>query len=135
MPGENSEVVRGIYEAFGRGDVPAVLGSFDAEIEWHEAHGLPYGGVYRGPDAVAQNVFGPLVEDIPDFTVAPAEFFESGDRVVALGRYTGTAKESGAELDVPFAHEWTVRDGKVVHFHQHVDTVKFNEVLAAQPAT
>ena len=110
-----------------------MLSTFDPDIEWHEADGLPYGGIHRGPDAVAGNVFGPLVEDIPDFTLAPQEF-ESGDRVVTLGRYTGTARETGAHLDVPFAHAWTVRDGKIARFHQYVDTVKFNEVLPAQRA-
>ena len=133
MSAGNAEVVRGIYEAFGRGDVPAVLGAFDADIEWYEADGVPYGGIHRGPDAVAGNVFGPLVEDIPDFAVTPQEFFESGERVVALGRYTGTGKDTGGKLDVPFAHAWTVRDGKALAFHQYVDTVKFNEVLAARP--
>jgi ketosteroid isomerase-like protein len=34
---------------------------------------------------------------------------------------------------VPFAHAWTVRDGKVTHFHQYVDTAIFNESLGAQP--
>jgi ketosteroid isomerase-like protein len=135
MSAQSIELVRGVYEAFGRGDVPGVLGSFDAEIEWHEADGLPYGGVHRGPDAVAGNVFGPITQDIPDFRVAPKEFFDSGDEVVTLGRYLGTGQETGVELDVPFAHAWTVRDGKVVRFRQYVDTVKFNEVLAGQPAT
>ena len=134
MSAGNTELIKGVYEAFGRGDVPAVLGAFDPDIEWHEADGLPYGGVHRGPDAVAGSVFGPLVEDIPDFAVVPQEFFESGDRVVTLGRYTGTARETGAQLDQPFAHAWTVRDGKIARFHQYVDTVKFNEVLTAQPA-
>ena len=135
MAGENSDFVRGVYEAFGRGDVPTVLGSFDSDIEWHEADGLPYGGVYHGPEAVAQNVFGPLTEDIPDFALGVEEVFDSGDRVAAFGRYTGTAKETGMQLNVPFAHAWTVRGGKAVAFHQYVDTAKFNEVLAAQPAT
>jgi ketosteroid isomerase-like protein len=66
--------------------------------------------------------------------VTPAELFESGDRVVALGRYTGTAKETGRELDVPFAHAWTVRGGKAVAFHQYVDGVKFTEAVGAQTA-
>jgi ketosteroid isomerase-like protein len=30
----SSDVVRGLYDAFGRGDIPAVLGQFDPAIEW-----------------------------------------------------------------------------------------------------
>jgi ketosteroid isomerase-like protein len=38
----NVDVIKNAYEAFGRGDVPAVLGAMDPEIEWHEAEGNPY---------------------------------------------------------------------------------------------
>ena len=33
----NAECVKSLYEAFGRGDVPAVLGAFDPQIQWQEA--------------------------------------------------------------------------------------------------
>ena len=82
--GEQSvELVKGTYEAFGRGDVPAVLGAMAADIAWHEAAGMPYGGVYHGGDAVAQNVFGPISQDVVGFAVTPEEFIASGD---AAGR-------------------------------------------------
>jgi ketosteroid isomerase-like protein len=133
--GEQSvEVVRGIYEAFGRGDVPAVLGAFAADIEWHEAEGLPYGGVYHSPDEVAQNVFGPLVEDVSDFAVAPEEFIPSGDTVAVVARYTGTGKATGKALSLPAAHVWDVRDGKIARFRQFIDTAKFLEVVPAEAA-
>lgn len=53
----NGDIVRGLYEAFGRGDVPAVLGVLDENIEWTEAEGFPYGGTFHGPQAVLENVF------------------------------------------------------------------------------
>jgi ketosteroid isomerase-like protein len=68
---QSGEIVKGVYEAFGQGDVPAVLGAMADDIEWYEAEGMPYGGLHRGPDSVAQNVFGPLTEDISDFAVTP----------------------------------------------------------------
>jgi hypothetical protein len=134
MSGESIDLVRSLYEAFARGDVPAVLAKFDPDVEWHEAEGMPYGGVHRGPDAIVQNVFGPVTQDVADFSVTPDEFFESGDEVVTIGRYRGRASESGTELDLPFAHAWTVRGGKILRMRQFVDTAKFNEVLAGQPA-
>ena len=48
MAEDSVDVVRGVYEAFGRGDVAAVLGAMADDVEWHEAEGMPYGGVYRG---------------------------------------------------------------------------------------
>jgi uncharacterized protein len=131
--GEQSvEVVKGIYEAFGRGDVPAVLGAMAGDIEWNEAEGMPHGGTYRSPEAVAQNVFGPLIDDVPDFAVRPEEIIASGDTVVTVVRYTGTGKATGKKLDLPVVHVWEVRDGKVARFRQFADTAKFLEVVPAQ---
>jgi ketosteroid isomerase-like protein len=130
--GEQSlEVIKGMYEAFGRGDVPAVLGAMAADIEWHEAEGMPYGGVYHGPEEVAQNVFGPQLDDVPDFAVTPEQFLASGDTVAAIARYTGTGKATGKKLDLPVVHVWDVRDGKIGRFRQFADTAKYLEVVQA----
>ena len=130
--GEQSvEVARGLYEAFGRGDMAGVLGAMADDIKWYEAEGLPYGGLYHGGEAVAQNVFGPITQDIPNFAVTAEEFIASGDTVAVVARYTGTGKDTGKELDLPVVHVWDVRDGKLAQFRQFVDTAKFLEVVAA----
>jgi uncharacterized protein len=131
MGDQNLDVVKGAYEAFGRGDVPAVLATMADNIEWHEAEGLPYGGVYTGGDAVVENVFGPITNDFPDFAVTPEEFIASGDSVVAVVRYTGTGKATGEQLNLPAVHVFDMRDGKVAKFRQFIDTAKFLEVLPA----
>jgi ketosteroid isomerase-like protein len=64
MSEQSVEVVKRAYAAFAEGDVPAVLGIFADDIEWHEAEGMPYGGVYRGGEAVVQSVFGPISQDV-----------------------------------------------------------------------
>jgi len=51
----NTDTVRTTYDALARGDVPAVLGFLDPNIDWTEADGFPYAGTYHGPDAVLQN--------------------------------------------------------------------------------
>ena len=135
METSSVEVVRGVYDAFGRGDVPAVLGAMADDIEWYEAEGMPYGGVHRGPQAVAEKVFAPLVADVEGFTVSPEDVIASGDRVAVVSRYTGTGKATGRSLDLPVAHVWDVRDGKIARFRQFADTAKFLEVVPAEHAT
>jgi ketosteroid isomerase-like protein len=131
MSEQNVEFVNGVYGAFARGDVPAVLGAFADDIEWFEAEGMPYGGLHRGPEAVAQNVFGPITEDIDSFALVLEEFLDSGETVAAVVRYTGTGKATGKALDVPAVHVWEVRDGKLARFRQFIDTVKYAEVVPA----
>jgi ketosteroid isomerase-like protein len=135
MSEQNVEFVKGIYGAFSRGDVPAVLGAFADDIEWFEAEGMPYGGLHRGPEAVAQNVFGPITEDVEGFAITPEELIGSGTTVAAVVRYTGTGKATGKALDVPVVHVWDISDGKLARFRQFIDTVKFAEVVPAAVAT
>ena len=54
---QNVELIRGVYDAFARGDISAVLAAFMPETEWTEAEGFPYAGTYKGPDAILQGVF------------------------------------------------------------------------------
>jgi ketosteroid isomerase-like protein len=134
MEGQSVEVVRSLYEAFGRGDVPGVLGAMTDDVVWHETEGMPYGGVYHGGEEIAKNVFGPITEDLQDFAVIPEEFIASGSTVAVVARYTGTGKETGNTLDLPAVHLWDVRDGKVARFRQFIDTVKFREAVPTEVA-
>jgi len=131
MSEQNVEFVKGVYGAFSRGDVPAVLEAFADDVEWFEAEGMPYGGLYRSGEAVLQNVFGPIAADVEGFAVTPEEYIASGATVAAIVRYTGTGKATGKALDEPAVHVWEIRDGKLARFRQFIDTVKFAEVVPA----
>jgi uncharacterized protein len=125
------DAVRSSYEAFARHDLEGALAMMDDDIVWHQAQGLPHGGVYHGLATVRRNVFDPLDESWWEgFEATPDEIIGLGDDVVVLGRYTARAKKTGAPLDVPFAHVWRFRDGKAVRFHQFTDTRGWVEALA-----
>jgi len=55
----NTDVVKGIYDAFAKGDVPSVLNSFDPQIEWRKPEGLRYAdrNPYVGPQSIVEGVF------------------------------------------------------------------------------
>jgi ketosteroid isomerase-like protein len=126
MSQSNVALVRGIYEAFSRGDIPAVVGAMSAEMEWNEAENFPYadGNPYRGPDAILGGVFARLGGEWDGFAAVPEEFLDAGDTVVVLGRYRGTFKATGRALDAEMGHIWRVKDGKAVHFRQLTDTLQ-----------
>jgi len=116
--------VRGLYTAFGKGDVPAVLGAFDPGIQWNEAEGFLYAdrNPYAGPQAVGEGVFQRITSDVDGFTVTPVHFIDGGDTIVVEGRYRGTTKSTGTRVDAQFARVWRLRDGKVIRFQQYTDT-------------
>jgi len=126
MSEENVDILRKGYEAFNRADIDTVMGLMDPHIEWQESdvEGLPQGGTHHGPEAVANNVFGAIVGNWDDFQAVPAEFLDAGERVVVLGHVQGRGKASGKTLDALYAHGWTLRNGKAVHFRAYADTAK-----------
>lgn len=129
-PTDNVAIVRRSYEAFARGDMDAVVADFHADIEWHQAQGLPHGGFYRGRAEVEQAIFAPLEDEWWDgFEATPTEVLDAGEEVVVLGRYTGRSKRTGSRLDVPFVHVWSLRKGKAIRFRQFLDTAGWNSAL------
>lgn len=126
------DTVRGFYDALGRGDVPGVLALLHSELEWTEAERFPYyGGTWRSPREILDKLFVPLARDWDGFSAKAHDFIAQGERVVSLGVYAGTFKRTGRSMTAPFAHVWTVRDGRIAKFDMHTDTAKVLDALKA----
>jgi len=121
--------IRGAYDAFAKGDIPAVLDVLDPSVSWVEAEGFPYGGTYTGPDAVLQNVFVKLGTEWDGYAAVPHEFVTEGNTVVALGEYSGAYKATGKSFMSPFVHVWKFKNGKAVSFNQYTDTALVQQAL------
>jgi ketosteroid isomerase-like protein len=121
----NVDLVKQVYSHFATGNVPAALALFDPAIEWHECKGMPFikgDGIFNGPDAVVANVFMQLPVSYDGFNVAVSEIFGADDKVVMVGYYTGTNRATGNDFKANATHVWTVKNGKMSHFFQAVDT-------------
>ena len=125
MSAETVSVVKGIYDAFATGDVPTVVAAMSPDIEWYEAENFPYadGNPYHGAEDILGGVFARIASEWDGFHVEPEQFLDAGDTVVMLGRYAGTCRATGQEMNPQVAHVWTVAGGKVVRFQQLVDTL------------
>ena len=132
MSQENVPLIRGLYEALGKGDVATVLGQMDQSIEWKEAENFIYAdrNPYVGPQAVLEGVLMRFGSEWDNFTVTPEEWLDAGNHVVVLGTYRGTHKASGKTVRAQFAHVWAVRAGRVLRFQQYTDTKQFADVVA-----
>lgn len=125
----NKEIIEGLYRSFASGDVAAVTATFADDIAWTEADGFPLAGTYVGPQAVVENVFMRLGEFSDNWGVGVDRYVADGDTVVADGKYTWNHKETGEPCEVRMAHVWTMADGKVIKFLQHVDTARVRELI------
>src|SRR5262245_5323276 len=94
----NVNLVKGVYAAFGAGNVPKVLGSMHPQIQWTETAGYKYGGVYRSPQAVLENVFAKIPVDFESFSIDVERLIDAGNVVVMQGHYVAKAKVTGKSV-------------------------------------
>ena len=129
----NVQFAKDIYAAFGRGDIPTVLAKCHPEIKWREAEGNPYqpdGAAWVGPQAVLEKLFMRIGSEWDDFTVSVRALHDAGEHVVMEGRYTGTYKPSGKNVDAQVCHVLRFQDGKLLSFQQYVDTGQLQGAMA-----
>ncbi|MBV6441594.1 MAG: hypothetical protein EPGJADBJ_03280 [Saprospiraceae bacterium] len=128
----NVAVVDGLYQAFAKGDVPAVLAVMDAGIVWNEAESYPYAdkNPYIGPDAVLNGVFTRIGAEWEYFNLTDIQLHDmSGNQVLATLRYKAKHKTTGKTIDSQTAHLWTLKDGKITAFQQFTDTKQAAEAV------
>ena len=118
MSQDNVALLRSTYEAFGRGDVPAVLATFAEDISWQVPTVLPHGGTAKGREEVGA-FFQRLAGMWDDFELEPGDFVASGDRVCVIGKARG--RFEGTQTGYGFVHCWTIRDGVSTDFDEYVN--------------
>lgn len=128
----NVDFVKGVYAAFAAGDVPKVLGSMHPQIQWTETAGYEsFGGVYRSPQAVLENVFAKIPVGFESFSIDVERLIDAGNVVVMQGHYVAKGKGTGKSVRAAVAHVLEISDGKIVRFDQYVDSATINPILGA----
>ena len=114
-----AEVVQEAYDAFGRGDIPAVLELVADDVKWDVAEVLPQGGSWSGRDG-ATEFFQQLGEKYEDISIDVTDMIDGGDQVVGVGVGSGK-RRGGDDIEYGFTHVFTVGDGKVTRFREYAD--------------
>ncbi len=111
----NVAVVLGIYDAFKRGDLAAILAALDpeADLKYEAPSAIPWAGYFCGHDGWTK-FFQAIGGALDGITLTMEPFAAQGDHVAAVGRYQATVRTTGRRIDSPLVHLWTVRNGKVV---------------------
>lgn len=133
MSAEGLAAVRAVYAALAVGDPGPLSQVIDPDIEWSEPEGAPViAGVFRGRAAVFTEVFGRIPEVWAEFACEPQSFLDAGDHVIVTGLLRVQGLGTGRRADVPFVHDWTLRDGRAVAWRCHTDTAVLQAVRSSR---
>jgi uncharacterized protein len=127
----NIKTITGIYEAFGRGDVAAILDAVTDDVDWAAeaaSSAAPWYGGHHGRDAVAVffSAFGSAME-VEEFT--PVSFAANDTDVLAVVRFRGRSRSTGNAAEMNLHHYFKFRDGKIAYYRGTEDTAQTETVL------
>lgn len=119
---DSIEIVRGMYEAFHRGDAETSLSYFDPDVSVDLSRRVD-GGIGRGPKDVNSLVSGWLGA-WDDWSEEIEEMRGQGDRVYVVATQRGRGKGSGIEVENRYAVVYEVRHSKIVEMTLYGDPVE-----------
>jgi len=110
----NAELLRPIYEEWGRGNWRPNFELYDPHMEWGWSDEFPgLAGVHEDHEDPNPRLRAWL-SGWEDWRAEAEEFLEVGDHVVVLAIYWGRGRGSGVEISQQGAHVFELRNGKVV---------------------
>jgi len=122
-----TDAAQRLYDAFAARDPQAILASLHPEFVGEVSAGMPLGvgGRHEGPEAMLRDVWAQVFAHY-EMSVEAEELLPSGlDRVVAIGHYRGSERESGHEVEASFAHVLVISDDRIVSLNQITDTARW----------
>jgi ketosteroid isomerase-like protein len=118
------ESVQRLYEAYGRGDVAAVLAELADNVEWAAeaaSTSAPWYGAFNGKGEVPRffKEIGSSIE-VTEFT--PLSFTSNDTDVIVAVHWSFTVNATGKRAAMNMQHWWRFANGKIVSFRGSEDT-------------
>ncbi|WP_298428351.1 nuclear transport factor 2 family protein [Rhodoblastus sp.] len=120
----NVDFVKSLYAAFLSGGLDKILAAADPHIEWKSNTDpalLPWGGERKGVKEIS-GYFSELALNIEIESFTPREFQFGTGFVLVMGHTRGRMRRSGVRFENDWCHVFKIMGGKVVVFHEFVDT-------------
>jgi ketosteroid isomerase-like protein len=116
----NIEAIKGAYGAIAEGRENLVLDIVDPDVVVRDRPESPDPRTYHGHAGVREALES-SDETFDSFELIPEEFIPVGEYVVVVLVMRGTGRGSGISVEERIAHQWRVRDGKVVEMQVYSD--------------
>ena len=113
MSQENVDLVRRLFDARDRDDLPAALACLDPHVEFIPLRAATE-GAYRGHEGF-EKFLADTLENFESFQ-PHYELSELGERVLASGTIHLRGKGGGVEMDIPTGGIFDFRGGKIIRW-------------------
>ena len=128
MSHDDSQVIRGLYEARRGGDLESVRAVLDENVIWHEPDlNNPHTGDLHGPDAVLGMIQEAQRLTDGTFQLVPREVVAHGEHAIALIEWS--AERDGERIEGKEVAVYRVRGGKIVEASFHLDNPASDEAF------
>jgi ketosteroid isomerase-like protein len=114
MSQKNVQLVRQIYERWGRGDFRAGTDLYDPHVLLVLRPEFPDAGAYCGPDEIRRYMREDFLADLEGAVIIGEEFLDAGDTVVVRVNQQATGAGSGAPVAMGYYQVWTFRGRSVI---------------------
>ena len=111
----NRAAVLAAFDAIAGGDSGPFRAMFDPEVVFNEAACLPYGGAYRGIEAVKAGFAG-IFETFDQVHALFEQLLVAGDIAIAYQQIDFRVRGNGRRGSFPVAELFRFRDGKVIEW-------------------
>jgi hypothetical protein len=109
MSQENVELVRAGFAAYNRGDLDALMETYDPGVEFVTL----LLGTHRGREAI-RIIYEENREALAGYRLDPDELIDAGNQVIAVARLGGAGQASGIGLRDRMAFLFTIKDGLLI---------------------
>ncbi len=124
------EIVRGLYTAFARRDIPAMLAMLSPNVEWGEPSNSfnPAGGTRYGHEGFLEWVeIGRKSEEV--LMLEPRKMLVDDESAAVVGFMRCRVIATGKVYESDFVHLITFHEGKVIKFQEFFDTFAAGEAF------
>jgi uncharacterized protein len=125
---DNVDVVQSAWDAFGRGDIDAVLEAILPSAETRVPETLPWGGTYVGQEGF-RDFLGKLSAAFEQFSATPQKVLGADDNHVVVVATTKGRAKGGASVEGTVVWLYQLRDGKIADAETWGDTARVVQAL------
>jgi ketosteroid isomerase-like protein len=129
----NVERLARAFAGWGKDNPAGMRELLHPDCELVVPESLPYGGTFRGVDAVVEWFTRELWSWFDAFASTPEGFIDGGDRIVVPVRVQARAK-NGRPVDVRNVWIYEFSDGELIRGRVYADTAIVRDALAGVPA-